>query len=252
MVNRNRFASLAGALLLAAFSVACQKSESSPGAATSTSSFASAKPPAKPDGRPIIVAFGDSLTAGFGLHEDQGFVTLLQRKLDEKGYLYRVSQAGMSGDTSAGGVGRIDCALEEGPVKFLILELGGNDGLRGLPVADMKKNLAEIIERAQARGATVVLAGMEAPPNMGEEYTGEFRQVYRDLAKKFKLTLIPFLLDGVAGNREMNQPDGIQPNIAGEKVMTHNFLFKVEPPLLNNTLFLHHPLSTFECRPPPT
>jgi acyl-CoA thioesterase I len=238
MVNKYRFASLVGALLLAAFSAACQKSgapdQSSAGAAPSTSSFASAKSPAKPDGRPIIVAFGDSLTAGYGLHEDYGFTTLLQRKLDEKGYQYHVVQAGLSGDTSAGGVGRIDWALEEGPVKILILELGGNDGLRGLPVADMKKNLAEIIERAQARGVTVVLAGMEAPPNMGEEYTGEFRQVYIDLAKKYELTLIPFLLEGVAGNREMNQPDGIHPNIEGEKVMTENVWRELEPLLLKN------------------
>src|SRR5262245_22980289 len=238
MVNKYRFASLVGALLLAAFSAACQKSgapdQSSAGAAPSTSSFASAKSPAKPDGRPIIVAFGDSLTAGYGLHEDYGFTTLLQRKLDEKGFRYHVVQAGLSGDTSAGGVGRIDWALEEGPVKILILELGGNDGLRGLPVADMKKNLAEIIERAQARGVTVVLAGMEAPPNMGEEYTGEFRQVFRDLAKKYKLTLIPFLLDGVAGNREMNQPDGIHPNVAGEKMMTENVWRELEPLLLKN------------------
>jgi acyl-CoA thioesterase I len=238
MVNKYRFASLVGALLLAAFSAACQKSgapdQSSAGAAPSTSSFAPGKSPAKPDGRPIIVAFGDSLTAGFGLHEDYSFTTLLQRKLDEKGHRYRVVNAGMSGDTSAGGVGRIDWALEESPVKFLILELGGNDGLRGLPVAEMKDNLAEIIERAQARGVTVVLAGMEAPPNMGEEYTGEFRQVYIDLAKKYKLTLIPFLLEGVAGNREMNQPDGIHPNVAGEKVMTENVWRELEPLLLKN------------------
>jgi acyl-CoA thioesterase-1 len=226
------------ALLLAAFSAACQKSggpdQSSAGAPPSTLSFAPAKPPAKPDGRPTIVAFGDSLTAGYGLLEDYGFCTLLQRKIDEKGHRYRVVNVGMAGDTSAGGVNRIDWALEEGSVKFLILELGGNDGLRGLPVADMKKNLAGIIERAQARGVTVVLAGMEAPPNMGEEYTGEFRQVYRDLAKKYKLTLIPFLLEGVAGNREMNQPDGIHPNVAGEKVMTENVWRELEPLLLKN------------------
>jgi len=238
MVNRNGFASFAGALLLAAFSVACQKSsapdQSSAGMAPSTSSFAPAKTSTKSDGRPKIVAFGDSLTAGFGLHEDQSFPTLLQSKLDQKGYRYHVVNAGMSGDTSAGGVGRIDWALEEGPVKFLLLELGGNDGLRGLPVAEMKKNLAEIIERAQARGVTVILAGMEAPPNMGEEYTGEFRLVYRDLAKKYKLTLIPFLLEGVAGNREMNQPDGIHPNAAGEKVMTENVWRELEPLLLIN------------------
>jgi acyl-CoA thioesterase-1 len=236
MVNRNRFASFVGALLLAAFSVACQKSgapdQPPAGMATSASSFAPAKPPTKPDGRPIIVAFGDSLTAGFGLSEDQCFTTLLQRKLDEKERRYRVENAGMSGDTSAGGVSRINWALEEGPVKFLILELGGNDGLRGLPVADMKKNLAEIIVRTQARGVTVILAGMEAPPNMGEEYTSEFRQTYRDLAKKYKLTLIPFLLEGVAGIREMNQPDGIHPNASGEKVMTENVWRELEPLLL--------------------
>src|SRR5262245_19079955 len=146
MVNRNRFASFVSALLLAAFSVACQKSggrdQSSAGVAPSTWSFAQAKPPAKSDGRPIIVAFGDSLTAGYGLHEDHCFTTLLQRKLDENGRQYRVINAGMSGDTSAGGVNRIDWALEEGSVKILILGLGGNDGLRGLPVADMKNNLA--------------------------------------------------------------------------------------------------------------
>src|SRR6266498_245777 len=215
MVNRNRFASLAGALLLAALSVACQKSgapeQSSAGAATSTSSFAPAKPPAKSDGRPIIVAFGDSLTAGFGVHEDQSFPKLLQRKLDERGYPYRVVNAGVAGDTSAGGVSRIDWALEEGSVKFLILELGGNDGLRGLPVAHMKKNLADVIERAQARRVEVILAGMEAPPNMGEEYTGEFRQVYRDLAKKYKLTLFLFFLRRVAINLPIFPPVFIAP-----------------------------------------
>src|SRR5262245_224919 len=185
MVKRNRFASLAGALLVAAFSFACQKSgapdqssSANAGLATSTSSIASgasAKPTPTPDGRPIVVAFGDSLTAGFGLPEDQCFTALLQRKIDDKGYGYRVVNAGVSGDTSAGGVSRIDwaLALEGGPVKYLILELGGNDGLRGQPVTEMKKNLADIIERAQARGVIVILAGMEAPPNLGEDYTGE-------------------------------------------------------------------------------
>ncbi|MGH9752102.1 MAG: arylesterase [Blastocatellia bacterium] len=241
MVNRNRFVSLVCALLLAAFSLACQKSSApdkpSAGLATSTSSFAPAKTSEKLEGLPAIVAFGDSLTAGYGLPEDQCFTALLQRKLDEKGHRYRVVNAGVSGDTSAGGVSRIDWSLDDPtakPLKFLILELGGNDGLRGLPVADMKKNLAEVIERVQARGVTVILAGMEAPPNLGEEYTSEFRQAYRDLAKKYKLTLIPFLLEGVAGHRGMNQPDGIHPNAAGEKVMTENVWRELEPLLLEN------------------
>jgi acyl-CoA thioesterase I len=240
MVKRNRFASLVGALLVAAVSVACQKSgppdqsSTSAGLATSRSSFATAKPSATPDERPVIVAFGDSLTAGFGLPEDQTFTSLLQSKIDEKGLRFRVVNASVSGDTSAGGVNRINWVLGEGPIKFLILELGGNDGLRGQPVAEMKKNLAEIIERAQGREVTVILAGMEAPPNLGEKYTSEFRQAFRDLAKKYKLTLIPFLLEGVAGRREMNQPDGIHPNSAGEKLMTENVWQDIEPLLLNN------------------
>ncbi|HEY6400664.1 MAG TPA: arylesterase [Blastocatellia bacterium] len=240
MVKRNRFASLVGALLVAAVSVACQKSgapdqsSTSAGLATSTSSFATAKPSATPDERPVIVAFGDSLTAGFGLPEDQTFTSLLQRKIDEKGLRYRVVNASVSGDTSAGGVSRINWVLGEGPIKFLILELGGNDGLRGKSVAEMKKNLAEIIERAQSREVIVILAGMEAPPNLGEKYTSEFRQAFRDLAKKYRLTLIPFLLEGVAGRREMNQPDGIHPNSAGEKLMTENVWQDIEPLLFTN------------------
>jgi acyl-CoA thioesterase I len=239
MVNKNGFASLVGALVVAAVSVACQKSgasdqsPASAGISHATSSFATATPAATPDRRPVIVAFGDSLTAGYGLPEDQCFTALLQRKIDDKGYGYRIINAGVSGDTSAGGVGRIDWALE-GAVKFLILELGGNDGLRGQPVTEMKKNLADIIERAQARGVTVILAGMEAPPNLGEEYTGEFRQAYRELAKKYELTLIPFILDGVAGRRDMNQPDGIHPNADGEKVMTENVWREIEPLLSKN------------------
>ncbi len=189
--------------------------------------------PAKTDDLPAIVAFGDSLTAAYGLGEDQAFTTLLQRKLDRKGYRYRVVNAGVSGDTSAGGLRRIDWSLE-GNVRILILELGGNDGLRGLPVAEMKKNLAAMIERAQSRGVTVILAGMEAPPNLGAEYTREFRQAYRDLAKEYKVKLIPFLLEGVGGLAEMNQPDGIHPNAEGEKVMTENVWRVLEPLLLKN------------------
>jgi len=135
----------------------------------------------------------------------------------------------VSGDTSAGGARRIDWALQSGNVKFLILELGGNDGLRGLPVAEMRKNLAHIIERAQARGATVVLAGMEAPPNLGAEYTREFRQTFHDLAKQYKTALIPFVLEGVGGHAELNQPDGIHPNAEGEKIFTENVWRTLEP-----------------------
>src|SRR5262245_54412448 len=230
--KRLRVTILGLALFLTIFSGACQKpNKPSEQAAALSKPKPSATPAVisdKSEELPAIVAFGDSLTAGYGLNPDESFTSLLQRKLDENGYPYRVVNAGVSGDTSAGGLRRIDWSLE-GNVKFLILELGGNDGLRGLPIAEMKKNLAEIIERSQARGVTVILAGMEAPPNLGEEYTGQFRQAYRDLAKKYKITLIPFLLDGVAGLREMNQPDGIHPNAAGEKVMTENVWRELEP-----------------------
>lgn len=232
------FALLIALLSLTAFSVACQRSgapsEPASKMADSTSSLAPVKASKKSEALPVIVAFGDSLTAGYGLPEEQSFTTLLQNKLDEKGYRYRVVNAGVSGDTSAGGVSRLDWSLNEGDVKILILELGGNDGLRGLPVSNLRKNLAEIIERAQSRGVTVLLAGMEAPPNLGEEYTREFRQVYRDLAKKYKLAFIPFVLEGVGGRLEYNQPDGIHPNAEGEKIMTENVWRALEPLLSKN------------------
>ena len=178
-----------------------------------------ATPSAARDPRPLIVAFGDSLTAGYGLSAAQSYTTLLQRKVDAAGLAYRVVNAGVSGDTSAGGVRRIVWALE-GNVKFLILELGGNDALRGLPVAELRKNLAQIIEQAQKRNVKVLLAGMEAPPNLGTAYTSAFRQVYRDLARQYKLPFIPFVLEGVGGQLALNQPDGIHPNAEGEKRMT--------------------------------
>lgn len=183
-----------------------------------------------PDTRPIIVAFGDSLTAGYGLPEPESYTTLLQEKLEQRGYTYRVVNAGVSGDTTAGGLRRLDWSLE-GNVKLLILELGGNDGLRGLPVEQMKKNLAQIIETAQKRKIKVVLAGMEAPPNLGDAYTTQFRNVYRDLAKHYNLPLIPFVLEGIGGKPELNQPDGIHPNAAGEKIFTENVWRVLEPAL---------------------
>jgi acyl-CoA thioesterase-1 len=214
----------------------CQKSENPSDqieiAKSGNSSSATAPTPTKSEELPAIVAFGDSLTAGYGLLPEQSYPTLLQRKLNEKGYHYRVINAGVSGDTSAGGARRIDWALQ-GDVKFLILELGGNDALRGQPVAAMKKNLAQIIEAAQQRGVTVILAGMEAPPNMGEDYTREFRQAYRDLAIKYKITFLPFVLDGVGGKPELNQPDGIHPNAEGEVIMTEN-VWRVLEPMLKN------------------
>ena len=164
--------------------------------------------------RPRVVALGDSLTAGLGLEPGQAYPALLQQRLDAAGLKYDVVNAGVSGDTSAGGLRRVDWALE-GDVKVLIVALGGNDALRGLPVEQLRENLTEILERARARDIKVILAGMEAPPNFGAAYTAAFRQAYRDVAAEHKAVLIPFLLEGVAGLPEMNQGDGIHPTAAG-------------------------------------
>lgn len=173
---------------------------------------------------------GDSLTAGLGLLESQAFPALIQQKVDTDGYLFQVENAGVSGDTSAGGLRRLDWALE-GDVKVLIVALGANDGLRGLPVSEMKKNIGEIIDRARDRGVLVILAGMEAPPNFGPEYTLAFRQAYRDLALQHRVLFIPFLLHTVGGQPALNQADGIHPNPQGASVVAETVWSALRPVL---------------------
>lgn len=163
---------------------------------------------------PRIVALGDSLTAGLGLPRDQAYPAVLQRRLQEDGIALDVINAGVSGDTSADGLRRASWALE-GDVRLLIVALGANDGLRGLPPGQMKANLQSIIHRARQRAIPVLLVGMEAPPNYGEQYVASFRQVFQDLARENKVTFVPFLLDGVAGIPDLNQSDGIHPTSAG-------------------------------------
>lgn len=180
-------------------------------------------------GRPKIVVLGDSLSAGYGLLESQAFPAVLQKKLDADGYKWEVVNAGISGDTTAAGLQRLDWALNQGDVRILVLGLGANDGLRGLPVSEMKKNLAAIIERSREKGVTVLLAGMEAPPNFGPEYVVSFRQAYRDLAREHKVTLLPFLLDKVAGIAALNQGDGIHPNIEGTAIVADNVWTVLRP-----------------------
>lgn len=167
---------------------------------------------------PRIVILGDSLTAGLGLPMAQTFPSRLQRHLDDEGLPYTIVNAGISGDTSAGGLSRLDWALD-GDVRVLVVALGGNDGLRGLPATELTRNLSTIIEQAQARGVTVVLAGMEAPPNYGFQYIADFHKVYPALAKKYRVALIPFLLDGVAGISDLNQNDGIHPTGEGAQIV---------------------------------
>ena len=174
-----------------------------------------------------VVALGDSLTAGLGLDATQAYPSLLEARLRESGLAAEVVNAGVSGDTSAGGLRRVDWALE-GDVRVLIVALGANDALRGLPVADLKRNLAGIIARAQTRGATVVLAGMEAPPNMGPAYTAALRGAFRELAAEHRVALLPFLLDGVAGDPALNQSDGIHPNAEGARKVADNLWPLVE------------------------
>jgi acyl-CoA thioesterase-1 len=180
-------------------------------------SRAEAAPPADPlapPARPRVVTLGDSLTAGLGLVESQSYPVVLQQKINAEGYAFDVVNAGVSGDTTAGGLRRLDWSLE-GDVRVLILALGANDGLRGLSVAEMKQNLQTIVERAKGRGIIVILAGMEAPPNFGQEYATAFRQAFRDVALKERVIFIPFLLEGVAGHSALNQSDGIHPNPEG-------------------------------------
>ena len=178
--------------------------------------------------RPKIVALGDSLTAGLGLPPDQAYPALLQTRLNSQGLDYDVVNAGVSGDTSAGGLERLDWALE-GNVKILIVALGGNDALRGLPVDALASNLSQIIERAQARHIRVILAGMEAPPNYGRDYIVSFHKVYPALAKKYNVAFVPFLLQNVAGLADLNQRDGIHPTAAGARIVADNVWTVLEP-----------------------
>lgn len=167
---------------------------------------------------PRIVCLGDSLTAGLGVSPDEAYPALLEERLRAAGYPYEVTNAGVSGDTSAGALRRLDWALG-GDVRVLVVALGGNDGLRGLPVDAMRQNLSAIIEQAQSRDIAVLLAGMEAPPNFGGAYTREFREAYADLAKDYGVAFVPFLLDGVAGVRDLNQADGVHPTADGQRAI---------------------------------
>ena len=178
--------------------------------------------------RPRIAVLGDSLTAGLGIARAASYPSLLQERLDAAGLDFAVVNAGVSGDTSAGGLARLDWALD-GDVRVLIVALGGNDGLRGLPAAELQRNLAQIIERAQARGLTVILAGMEAPPNYGRDYIVSFHTVYPALAAKYRLALVPFLLQGVAGDETLNQRDGIHPTAAGARIVADNVWAVLKP-----------------------
>jgi acyl-CoA thioesterase I len=174
--------------------------------------------PHRPDTTGVILFLGTSLTAGYGIGAEYAYPALIQKKLDAAGYKLRAVNAGISGETSAGGLRRIDWSLQQ-PVAVLVLELGANDGLRGLSAGAMRSNLEKIIQRTRERypNAAIIIAGMQAPPNLGAKYTTEFRNTFRALADKYDAALIPFLLEGVAAQPGLNQDDGIHPNVPGQK-----------------------------------
>jgi len=185
------------------------------------------------ENKKVILFFGDSLTAGYGLEKGEAFPEILQQKIDSLGLSYRVVNAGLSGETTSGGKNRIDWVLKQN-VDVFFLELGANDGLRGIPVAETKNNLQQIIDfvREQNPEIEIILAGMQIPPNMGQEYTREFRAIFPDLAEENNVNLIPFLLEDVAGIPELNQQDGIHPTAEGQEILAENVWDVLKPILI--------------------
>ena len=178
--------------------------------------------------RPRIVAFGDSLTAGFGVSPDDSYPAQLQERLDDAGYEYRVINAGVSGDTTAGGLRRLNWVLKSHPA-IVILELGANDGLRGHRIDETYANLEQIIQRLQSESIIILLTGMKIPPNYGVDYTSQFSAMYEQLAKKFDVPLMPFFLEDVAARRELNQADGLHPTGEGYRIIVDNLLGVLVP-----------------------
>lgn len=193
------------------------------------------KTPFRLESRPRIVAFGDSLTAGKGVSFAEAYPAQLQRRLDELGYRYEVINAGVSGETTAGGIRRLDWILNLQP-QIVILELGANDGLRGVPITHIYRILEAIIQRLQKNQITIILAGMDLPRNYGETYVTEFRAIYPRLAQKYGIPLIPFLLQDVAGRSHLNQEDGIHPTAEGYQIVVDNVMAILEPMLKHASL----------------
>lgn len=188
-------------------------------------------------GAPMTVLFyGNSLTAGYGVDPDNAFPQLIQLKIDGLGWPFKVINGGVGGETSAGGLSRIDWVLQNRPDVF-ILELGGNDGLRGVDPRVTRRNLRAIIRRVRERypATKIILAGMQAPPNMGQRFVTEFREIYPELAKSERVSLIPFILEGVGGIPELNQPDGIHPTAEGHAIMAE-LVWKALEPVLKELL----------------
>ncbi|NGP76014.1 arylesterase [Balneolaceae bacterium YR4-1] len=177
-----------------------------------------------------ILFFGDSITAGYGLEEEQAFPALVQEKIDSLGWNFEAVNAGLSGETSAGGLRRVDWMLRQ-DFSIFVLELGGNDGLRGIDLESTKQNLISIIEKVRDKKpeAKIILTGMQVPPNLGPDYTTEFREMYPEIAEEKNVTLIPFLLEEVGGNPELNQADGIHPTAKGHEIIAETVWDTLKP-----------------------
>lgn len=184
----------------------------------------------------IILFYGNSLTAALGLDTKEGFPNRIQQRLDSLGLDYTVINSGLSGETTSGGLNRLDWVLNQ-PVSIFVLELGANDGLRGIPLSESKENLQRIIDMVKSNNPNtqIILAGMQIPPNMGADYTNQFREMYPSLAKENEILLIPFLLEGVAGIPALNQEDGIHPTAEGQKIVTDN-VWEILGPLVAKTI----------------
>lgn len=195
---------------------------------------AEAAAPALPADAPTILVVGDSLSAGYGINVNEGWVSLLARRLEAQGYGYRVVNASSSGETTGGGLTRLPRALDLHKPELVILELGSNDGLRGLPIAQMRANLEAMIGLAKSRGARVLLLGMQIPPNYGPTYTSGFHAAFVDLAKQHQLPLVPFFLDRVALRTDLMQDDELHPNAAGQPLLLDNVWPSLEPLLKRN------------------
>lgn len=215
---------------LAVFASSCGLPAETGGAKRSANSNSAPARVVKTD-KPKILAFGDSLTIGLGLTEKESYPSLLQAKLNAEGYNYEVINAGQSGDTSGGGLDRIDWSLNQPNVEIMILELGANDMLRGLPVAEMKENLRQIVKKAKAKKVKILLCGMYAANGAGADYGREFMQAFKSLAAEEKTAFLPFFLENVGGIKKMNQADGIHPNAEGTRLVAET-VFRAVKPLL--------------------
>lgn len=231
LINSKTPFSVINGLLLVLTVWGCGSSDTKTEKTSSSTQPADTKP-AHTATKQTILFYGNSLTAGYGVEPAQAFPALIGQKIDSTGRNYTVVNAGLSGETTAGGKSRIGWVLRK-PVAVFVLELGGNDGLRGLPLAATRQNLQAIMDtvRQKSPQARIVLAGMQIPPNMGTAYAKEFREMFKELADKNKVVLIPFLLENVGGIPKLNQPDGIHPTPAGHKIVA-NTVWKVLEPVL--------------------